>query len=69
MAELTDGGEDAGEAEVVGGVERQQVEQELLLLLLRAQEGVALVQLPVDEQTVRFTSSSSVQTPPLFSHV
>lgn len=46
--ELTDGGEDAGEAEVVDGVEREQVEEELLLLLLTAQEGVTLVQLPVD---------------------
>lgn len=45
--ELTDGGEDAGEAEVVDGVEREQVEEELLFLLLAAQEGVALVQLPV----------------------
>lgn len=34
--ELTDGGEDAGEAEVVDGVEREQVEEELLLLLLTA---------------------------------
>lgn len=45
--ELTDGGEDAGEAEVVNSVEREQVEEELLLLLLAAQEGVTLVQLPV----------------------
>lgn len=34
--ELTDGGENAGEAEVVDGVEREQVEEELLLLLLAA---------------------------------
>lgn len=46
FGELTDGGEDAGEAEIVDGVEGQQVEEELLLLLLTAQEGVALVQLP-----------------------
>lgn len=46
--ELTDGGENAGEAEIVDGVEREQVEEELLLLLLTSQEGVALVQLPVD---------------------
>lgn len=46
--ELTNGGEDAGEAEVVDSVEREQVEEELLLLLLTAQEGVTLVQLPVD---------------------
>lgn len=49
--ELTDGGEDVGEAEVVDGVERQQVEEELLLLLLTAQEGVTLVQLPVGQST------------------
>lgn len=41
--ELTDGGEDAGKAEVVDCVEREQVEEELLFLLLTAQEGVALV--------------------------
>lgn len=45
--ELTDGGEDACEAEVVDSVEREQVEEKLLLLLLAAQEGVPLVQLPV----------------------
>lgn len=44
--ELTDGGEHAGEAEVVNGVKGQQMEEELLLLLLTAQEGIALVQLP-----------------------
>lgn len=49
--ELTDGGEDVGEAEVVDGVERQQVEEELLLLLLTAQEGVTLVQLSVAQST------------------
>lgn len=48
--ELTNGGEDAGEAEVVDGVEREQVEEELLLLLLAAQEGVALVQLPEEHR-------------------
>lgn len=41
--ELTDSGEDAGKAEVVDCVEREQVEEELLFLLLTAQEGVALV--------------------------
>lgn len=49
--ELTDGGEDVGEAEVVDGVERQQVEEELLLLLLTAQEGVTLVQLSAGQST------------------
>lgn len=44
--ELTDGGEDAGEAEVVDGVKREQMEKKLLLLLLAAQEGIALVKLP-----------------------
>lgn len=43
---LTDGGEDTGETEVVDSVEGEQVKQELLLLLLTAQEGVALIQLP-----------------------
>lgn len=41
--ELTDGGEDAGKAEVVDCIEREQVEEELLFLFLTAQEGVALV--------------------------
>lgn len=41
--ELTDGGKDAGKAKVVDCVEREQVEEELLFLLLTAQEGVALV--------------------------
>lgn len=45
--QLTDGGEDAGKAEVVDSVEREQVEEELLLLFLTAQEGVTFVQLPV----------------------
>lgn len=45
--QLTDGGEDTGEAEVVNGVEGEQVEEELLLLLLTAQEGIMLVELPV----------------------
>lgn len=56
--ELTDGGEDAGEAEVVDGVERQQVEEELLLLLLAAQEGVALVQLPGTHKYQRSLTTS-----------
>lgn len=44
---LTDGGEDVGEAEVVHRVEGEQVIEELLLLIITAQEGVTLVQLPV----------------------
>lgn len=52
--QLTDGGEDAGEAEVVDGVERQQVEEELLLLLLTAQEGVTLVQIPAGRTWTRW---------------
>lgn len=44
---LTDGGEDVGEAEVVHRVEGEQVIEELLLLIIAAQEGITLVQLPV----------------------
>lgn len=44
---LTDGGEDACEAEIVHGVERQQVEEELLALFLTEQESMRFVQLPV----------------------
>ena len=43
---LTDGGEDIGEAEVIHGAEREEVVEELLLLVVAAQEGIALVQLP-----------------------
>lgn len=49
--ELTNGGEYAGEAEVVNGVEGEQMEEELLLLLFTAEEGVALVELPVAHTT------------------
>lgn len=48
--QLTDGGEDAGEAEVVNSIEREQVEEELLLFLLISQEGVTLVQLPAAQK-------------------
>ena len=48
---LTDGGENAGEAEIVHGVQTQQVKEELLLLLLTAQECIALIQLPVETRT------------------
>lgn len=44
---LTDGGEDVGEAEVVHRVEGEQVIEELLLLIIAAQKGITLVQLPV----------------------
>lgn len=54
---LTDGGEDTGEAEVVNSIEREQMEEELLLLLLTAQEGVTFVQLPVAVSQVRFRYS------------
>lgn len=54
---LTDGGEDTGKAEVVNSIEREQMEEELLLLLLTAQEGVTFVQLPVAVSQVRFRYS------------
>lgn len=44
----TDGGENAGEAEVVHGVQAQEMEKKLFLLFFTAQEGVSLIQLPVD---------------------
>jgi hypothetical protein len=44
---LTDGGESTCEAEVVYSVERQQVEQKLLPLLLTQQECIRFIQLPV----------------------
>lgn len=40
-----DGCEDIGEAEVVHCVEGEQVIEELLLLVIAAQEGITLVQL------------------------
>lgn len=62
FGELTDGGEDAGEAEVVDGVEGQQVEEELLLLLLTAQEGVALVQLPGTQTHIQWNNVKESST-------
>lgn len=44
----TDGGEDAGEAEVVHRVQTQQMEKKLLLLFFAPEEGISLIQLPVD---------------------
>lgn len=49
--ERTDGGEGAGEAEVVHCVQTQQMEKKLLLLFFTPQKGVALIQLPVDTKT------------------
>lgn len=43
---LTDGGEDAREAEIVHRVEGEQVEQKLLPFFLTQQECVGFVQLP-----------------------
>lgn len=47
---LTDSCEDIGEAEVIDGIEREEVIEELLLLVVTAQEGIALVQLSVGEE-------------------
>lgn len=44
---LTDGGEDACEAEIVHSVEREQMEQKLFPFFLAEQECMRLVQLPV----------------------
>lgn len=48
---LTDSCEDVGEAEVVHRIEGEQVIEELLLLIITAQEGITLVQLPVRGKT------------------
>lgn len=50
---LTDGGEDAGEAEVVHGVERKKVVKELLPFFLTAEESVTLVKLPRKETSTK----------------
>lgn len=47
---LTDSREDIGEAEVIDGIEREEVIEELLLLVVTAQEGVALVEFSVREE-------------------
>lgn len=47
---LTDGGEDACEAEIVHSVEREQVEQKLLPFFLTEQECMGLIQLPFGGQ-------------------
>lgn len=41
---LTDGCKDIGETEIVHGIEGQQVIEKLLLLIITAEEGVALVE-------------------------
>lgn len=41
---LTGGGVGVGEAEVIHSIEGQQVGEELFLLVLTAEEGIALVQ-------------------------
>lgn len=50
FTDLTDGGEDACEAQIVHGVEREQVEQKLLPFFLTEQERVGFIQLPVRGQ-------------------
>ena len=47
---LTDSRDDIGEAEVIDSIEREEVIEELLLLVVTAQEGVALVELSVGEE-------------------
>lgn len=49
---LTDSCEDIGEAKVIDGIEREEVIEELLLLVITAQEGIALVQLSVGEEAI-----------------
>lgn len=49
---LTDSCEDIGEAKVIDGIEREEVIEELLLLVITAQEGIALVQLSVREEAI-----------------
>lgn len=50
MGLLTDSCEDIGEAEVINSIEREQVIEELLFLIITAQEGIALIQLSVEEE-------------------
>lgn len=54
---LTDSCEDIGEAKVVDSIEREEVVEELLLLVVAAQEGIALVQLPVGEEAIHQSPS------------
>lgn len=43
---LTNCGKDVGKAEVVHSVEREEMVEELLLLIITAQESVALIEFP-----------------------
>lgn len=54
---LTDSCEDIGEAKVINGIEREEVIEELLLLVVTAQEGIALVQLSVGEEAIHQSPS------------
>lgn len=54
---LTDSCEDIGEAKVIDGIEREEVIEELLLLVITAQEGIALVQLSVREEAIHQSPS------------
>lgn len=48
--QLTDRGEDVGETEVIDGVERQQMIEKLFLLIIAAQKGVTLIELPATKE-------------------
>lgn len=52
--QLTDCGEDTREAEVIHGVEREQVIQKLFPLLFTAQESVTLVKFPGGNKYIAF---------------
>lgn len=54
---LTDGSEDACEAEIVYSVEREQVEQELLTFFFAEQECMWFIQLPVRGQMKQLTQN------------
>lgn len=47
---LTNCGEDIGKAEVVHSVEREEMVEELLLLIITAQESIALIEFPSKKQ-------------------
>lgn len=53
MVRNQDSREDIGEAEVIDGIEREEVIEELLLLVVTAQEGVALVEFLVSSWSER----------------
>lgn len=56
---LTDSREDIGEAEVIDSIEREEMIEELFLLVVTAQEGVALVELSVGEEITRQSLSQN----------